>query len=204
MMWIYAILFAVLIGLQFFGRDAVTPQEEVDQGKLIEMLKKEEVGKIELINKEDAEIFLNQKGLAAHFPEVTPNPDGLTSTANYTYRIGSLERFEEMVENAQQEVAHPVYITNVRRNNWMSDILAWVLPFGLLIVFWIVMMRGMGRNMGGGAGSIFNIGKSRALRQEHQCQCHLQGRGRLGRGQSRDHGGRRLPEEPREIHQAGR
>ena len=42
-MWIYAILFAVLIGLQFFGRDAVTPKEEIDQGKLIEMLKKEEI-----------------------------------------------------------------------------------------------------------------------------------------------------------------
>ena len=161
-MWIYVILFAALIGLNFFGRDSATPHEDLDQGKLIEMLKNEEVGKIELINKEDAEIYLNQKGLAVHFPEVTPNPDGLTSTANYTYRIGSLERFEEMVENAQQEVANPVYITNVRRNNWMSDILAWVLPFGLLIVFWIVMMRGMGRNMGGGAGSIFNIGKSRA------------------------------------------
>ncbi len=161
-MWIYVILFAALIGVNFFGRDAATPHEDLDQGKLIEMLKNEEVGKIELINKEDAEIYLNQKGLAVHFPEVTPNTDGFTTTANYTYRIGSLERFEEMVENAQQEVAHPVYITNVRRNNWMSDILAWVLPFGLFIVFWIVLMRGMGRNMGGGAGSIFNIGKSRA------------------------------------------
>ena len=55
LMWIYAILFAVLIGMQFFGRDAVTPTEEIDQGKLIELLKKEEVGKIELVNREDAE-----------------------------------------------------------------------------------------------------------------------------------------------------
>ena len=123
-MWIYAILIAALIGLNFFGRDAATPNEDLDQGKLIEMLKNEEVGKIELINKEDAEIYLNQKGLAVYFPEVTPNSNGFTSTANYTYRIGSLERFEEMVENAQQDVANPVYITNVRRNNWVSDILA--------------------------------------------------------------------------------
>jgi len=162
LMWIYVILFAALIGLNFFGRDAVTPKEDLDQGQLIEMLKNEEVGKIELVNKEEAEIFLNKKGLVVHFPEVTPNSDGFTSSPNYSYRIGSLERFEEMVENAQQGMANPVYITNVRRNNWVSDILAWVLPFGLLVVFWLVMMRGMGRNMGGGAGSIFNIGKSRA------------------------------------------
>ena len=162
LMWIYAILAIVLIGMNFLGRGAVAPQEEIDQGKLVEMLKKGEIGKIELVNREDAEIFLNQKGLSVYFPEVKSNSDGLTTTPNYTYKIGSLDRFEELVENAQQEVAEPVYITNVRRNNWVSDILAWVIPFGLLIVFYIILMRGMGRNMGNGAGSIFNIGKSRA------------------------------------------
>ena len=162
--WIYAILFAVLIGVNFFGRGSVTPQEDIDQGKLVEMLQKEEIAKIELINKEDAEIFLNQKGLSHYFPDVKAGSEGTTTTPNYTYKIGSLDRFEELVETAQEGIAKPVYINNVRRSNWMSDILAWVIPFGLLLVFYIILMRGMGRNMGGGggAGSIFNIGKSRA------------------------------------------
>ena len=162
--WVYAILFAVLIGVNFFGRGSVTPQEDIDQGKLVEMLQKEEIAKIELINKEDAEIFLNQKGLSHYFPDVKAGSEGTTSTPNYTYKIGSLDRFEELVETAQEGIAKPVYISNVRRSNWMSDILAWVIPFGLLLVFYIILMRGMGRNMGGGggAGSIFNIGKSRA------------------------------------------
>ena len=64
LMWIYAILAIVLIGLNFLGKDSVTPQEEIDQGKLIEMLKKEEIAKIELVNREDAEVYLNQKGLS--------------------------------------------------------------------------------------------------------------------------------------------
>ena len=162
-MWIYAILFVVLIGVNFFGRDASTPHEEIDQGKLIELLKSEQVGKIELINREDADIYLNEKGLSAYFPEAKANSEGITSTPNYSYKIGSLERFEEMVENAQQEVSSPVYITNVRRSNWMSDIIAWMIPLALLLVFYIILMRGVGRNMGGGgAGSIFSIGKSRA------------------------------------------
>ena len=162
--WVYAILFAVLIGVNFFGRGSVTPQEDIDQGKLVEMLQKEEIAKIELINKEDAEIFLNQKGLTHYFPDVKAGSEGTTTTPNYTYKIGSLDRFEELVETAQEGIAKPVYISNVRRSNWMSDILAWVIPFGLLLVFYIILMRGMGRNMGGGggAGSIFNIGKSRA------------------------------------------
>ena len=162
MMWLYAILFAVLIGINFFGKDTKTVQkEDIDQGRLIELLQNGEVGKIELVNKEDAEVFLNQKGLSRHFPDVKTVSGGISQTPNYTYKIGSLDRFEEMVENAQEGIDKPVYINNVRRNNWMSDILGWLLPMALLIVFWVILMRGMGRNMGG-AGSIFNIGKSRA------------------------------------------
>ena len=160
MMWLYAVLFALLIGMQFFGRDE-TVQEEVDQGKLIEMLQNQEVAKIELINKEDAEIYLNEKGLKKHFPEAQ-SVGGTTVRPNYTYKIGSLDRFEEMVETAQQDIDNPVYIKNVSRSRWMSEfLLTWMLPLLLIVVFWVFIMRGMGNGMGG-AGSIFSIGKSRA------------------------------------------
>ena len=158
--WIYVILFAVLIGLQFFGReDAV--QEEIDQGKLIELLKNQEVEKIELVNREDAEVYLNEKGMKNNFPQAQP-AGGSSVKPNYTYKIGSLDRFEEMVETAQQDIDNPVYIKNVSRSRWMSEfLLSWMLPLLLLVVFWIFIMRGMGNGMGG-AGQIFNIGKSRA------------------------------------------
>ena len=159
-MWIYAILFAALIGLQFIGGKDSAEKEEIDQGKLKELLQNQEISKIDLVNKEDAEIYLNGKGMAKHFPEAQAVGNS-SLRPNYVYKIGSLDRFEEMVESAQEGIDKPVYINNVRRNNWMSDILAWVVPFGLLIVFYIILMRNMGRNMGGG-GSIFNIGKSRA------------------------------------------
>ena len=159
-MWVYAILAVILIAVNFLGRDAVTPREDITQGKLIELLKAQEVEKIELVNREDAEIYLNQKGLSMNFPDVQSSANGTTASPSYTYKIGSLERFEEMVEQAQEGIPNPVYITNVKRSNWVSEILAWVVPFGLLIVFYIILMRGMGRGMGG--GQIFNIGKSRA------------------------------------------
>ena len=159
--WIYAILAALLIGLQIFGKETM-PTEDITQGKLKELLKSEEIYKIELVNKEDAEIFLNEKGLKKNFPEVTPNKEGSTSTPSYTYKIGSLDRFEEMVEEAQQEVSNPVYIENVHRKSWASDFLIGWLPFIILIVVWIIIMRSMGRGVGGGGGQIFNIGKSKA------------------------------------------
>jgi len=160
--WVYAILAVVLIGMQFFGRDASAQQEEINQGRLIELLKNQEVGKIELVNREDAEIYLNERGLNNYFPDAKKNSKGMTVTPNYSYKIGSLERFEEMVEREQEGMANPVYIDNVSRKYWMSEILSWVLPLMLIVVFWVVIMRSMGRGMGGGSGSVFNIGKSRA------------------------------------------
>jgi cell division protease FtsH len=159
--WIYAILFALLIGMNFFGREE-TVKEDIDQGKLVEMLQNQEIAKIELVNKEDAEIYLNEKGLKNNFPDVQP-VGGTSVKPNYIYKIGSLDRFEEMVETAQQDVANPVYIKNVSRSRWMSEfLLSWMLPLLLLVVFWIFIMRGMGSGGMGGAGQIFNIGKSRA------------------------------------------
>lgn len=146
--WIYVILTAVLFGLYFTGKDE-TKQEDIEMGQLIELLKNGEVSKIELINKENAEIYLNED------PKV----------AKYTYRIGSLERFEETVEQVQKEngVTNPVYITNVQRKSWGMDFLIGWLPLIVLVVIWVVIMRNMsGRGGGFGGGQIFNIGKSKA------------------------------------------
>ena len=166
LMWIYAILAIVLIGVNFFGRGSRTPQEDIDQGKFIELLEKQQIQRIDLVNNKEAEVYLNQKGLSEYFPDVTPDAEGTTTTPSYTFRIGDLGRFEEMVENVQKEkeIKEPVYINNVERKSWVSDFLIGWLPFIILIVIWVVIMRGMGRGMGGGggAGSIFNIGKSRA------------------------------------------
>ena len=162
--WIYVILTAVLLFLYFSGKDE-TPKEDLDMGQLIELLKEEEVSKIELINKETAEIYLNQRGLAKHFPDAKADRNGASPSPNYTYRIGSLERFEETVENVQKEneIANPIYITNVEHKSWGMDLLLnLLLPIGLLAIFWIILMRGMGRGGMGGGGQIFNIGKSKA------------------------------------------
>lgn len=165
-LWIYAFLALALLGVNFLGKSSRTPQEDIDQGKFMELLEKQQVQRIDLVNSKEAEVYLNQKGLSEYFPEVTANEEGTTSTPSYTFRIGDLGRFEEMVETVQKEkgIQDPVYITNVERKSWVSDFLIGWLPFILLIVIWVVIMRGIGRGMGGGggAGSIFNIGKSRA------------------------------------------
>lgn len=161
--WIYVILTVILFALYFSGKNEM-PKEDIDMGQLIEMLQDGEVSKIELINKETADIYLNEKGLRKHFPDAKANAKGESGTANYTYQIGSLERFEEKVEQVQQEseVKNPVYITNIQRRSWVNEFLIGWLPLIAIIIFWIILMRSMGRGAMGGGGQIFNIGKSKA------------------------------------------
>lgn len=159
--WIYGILLAILIAANIYWNDEAPVKKEIGQSELKVMLKNEEVAKIELINREDAEIYLNEKGLKHYLPEEKPNVKGTTDLPSYNFKIGSLERFEEMVETSQEGIEHPVDITHIKKSRWGMELLSWIVPMLLLIAFWFFLIRGMGKGMGGG-GQIFNIGKSKA------------------------------------------
>ena len=53
---------------------------------------------------------------------------------------------------------------NIIETNWIAQILGYLLPFGIIVLIWMFVMRRMsgGGGGGGGGGQIFNIGKSRA------------------------------------------
>ncbi|MBR5781601.1 MAG: ATP-dependent zinc metalloprotease FtsH [Bacteroidales bacterium] len=158
-LWIYGILAAIFIGSTLFS--GPKSAEEIDKGKLITLLKDKDIEKIELVNGEVAEIYLNSSGLNKYFPE--HKPSSFKPMPDYTLRIASVERFEQDLENAQEGFANPIYPTVVKRHNWGSEIFSWIFPLILILGFWFVIIRLMGRNGGpGGGGNVFNIGKSQA------------------------------------------
>ncbi len=156
--WIYGILAVIFIGSTIFGGPKTT--EEIDKGKLITLLRDKDVEKIDLVNGEIAEIYLNENGLNKYFPNDKSN--GFTLSPNYTLRIGSVERFEQDLEDAQEGFENPIYPHVVKRHNWGTEIVSWILPIVLIFGFWFLIIRMMGRGGAGGGGQIFNIGKSQA------------------------------------------
>ena len=158
-LWIYGILAAVFIGSTIFG--GPKSATEIDKGKLITLLRDKDVEKIDLVNGEIAEIYLNEDGLNKYFPN--DKSGGFNPSPNYTLRIGSVERFEQDIEEVQEGFENPIYPHVVKRHNWGSEIISWILPLVLIIGFWFLIIRMMGRGSGpGGGGQIFNIGKSQA------------------------------------------
>lgn len=156
--WIYVILTAVFLGSIFFNGSKKT--EEIDKGKLITLLRDKDVEKIDLVNGEIAEIYLNENGLNKYF--TNDKSGGLSLSPNYTLRIASVERFEQDLEAAQEGFENPIYPHVVKRHNWGTEIFSWIFPIILILGFWFLIIRMMGRNGGAGGGQIFNIGKSQA------------------------------------------
>lgn len=156
--WIYVILTVIFLGSLFFNGSKKA--EEIDKGKLITLLKDRDIEKIDLINGEVAEIYLNDSGMSKYFPN---EQGGFNTMPNYTLRIGSMERFEQDIEDAQKGMDSPIYPQMIKRHNWGGEILSWILPIVIIFGFWFLIIRMMGRNGGaGGGGNVFNIGKSQA------------------------------------------
>ena len=155
--WIYIILIAFFIGSMVFS--STNSAKETTMSELTQMLRDGDVEKIELVNGNTAEIYLNDKGMSKYFPNET-NPT-FGKTPNFTIKTNE-DRFYKKVDEAQEGLANPVEVTPVERHNWIGEIVSWILPLLLIVGFWILVMRRMGGGSGVGGGQIFNIGKSKA------------------------------------------
>lgn len=158
--WIYGALIVVFIAFNFMNWDTGT--KETNWGQLKTMLNRGEVKKITLVNKESAEIYLTEEALTDPQYDDVGTGNFSQEAPQFIYTIGSVEKFYENVEAAQQEVSNPVYINNERRRNWSGEVIGWIFPLLLLVGVWFFFMRMMSRGGAGGGGQIFNIGKSKA------------------------------------------
>jgi ATP-dependent metalloprotease FtsH len=166
--WVYAILAIVFISLQLFnwGGTAVEISQMRFENEMLLVGEHEQndIEKIKIINQEIVEVFIKPDRLSKEKYEDATIHTGLreSTTPHYVFKIASVENFENLVREAQKdrprEDRFPVYPET--RKNWGGDILSWLLPIGLLIAFWIFIMRRMAG--GGPGGQIFNIGKAKA------------------------------------------
>jgi len=163
--WIYAILAVLFIGLQFVdwgGKSADISWQRFER----EMLLPGDVEKLVVVNREVVRVYIKADKLKLpKYEDIKPSgfSNGENKGPHYFFRIGSIENFEKQISEVQQNLPYEqqVPVTYVTEKDWSSDILGWLLPIGLLIVFWIFIMRKMAGG-GAGGGQIFNIGKSKA------------------------------------------
>src|SRR5215207_3645828 len=160
--WVYAIIFAVLIGFQVFGPFSPSTTQ-VDQDDFEQMLKDGDVQQYVIVsNRNIVRVTLNNQSIPKYADKVkNANEAG----PHMYFRIVSGDSFKD--DMRQFYNANPT-VKNVGKvdseKDWFSPIITTLLPILIFIAIWILVMRKMGGSAGGGGGpgGIFNIGKSRA------------------------------------------
>ncbi len=157
--WIYGIIAAVIFGWSALGSKSITA--DTDWSAVKEMIADGEVTKIEVVNRDIANVFLTKEAFGKYsakkeykgIPEAGPQ---------FTFNIGSLEYFQNDFNKTLQENDKQIPLTfRTERNHW-GELFANIFPILLIVGVWILIMRSMSRGQGGQGGGIFNVGKAKA------------------------------------------
>ncbi|MFN2438000.1 MAG: ATP-dependent zinc metalloprotease FtsH [Chitinophagaceae bacterium] len=165
--WVYAIIFAVLIGFQLFG-PFNSSSSEINQEDFEQMMKEGDVAEYTVIsNRNTVRVKLTKQALQSKKYDgkfgksISPNEEG-----PHTYfKIVSGDSFKDDMREFYTQNPNIENVGKVAtETNWFSPILQTLLPILIFIGIWILLMRKMGGGAGGGGGpgGIFNIGKSKA------------------------------------------
>src|SRR5215204_4020747 len=165
--WVYAIIFAVLIGFQFFGGPFSSSLEKTSFENFKQMVVTGDVNKYIIVDNRDmVRVYLKPDAIQKYAPSVKTKftQDG----PHYYFRISANEDVRKELNDFYALAKVPPQnqpgsdVEN--ETNWFSPILQTLLPLLLFIALWILLMRKMGggAGSGGGPGGIFNIGKSKA------------------------------------------
>jgi AFG3 family protein len=162
--WIYAIIFAVLIAFQFLG-GFTSNLKQIDQGKFEEMLKKGDVKDYLIVsNRNTVKVTIKPDRISSYdlHGGITGKPD--TEGPHMYFKIVSGDSFkDDMREFNKENPSVDAHSDVTTERDWFSGAFQLLLPVGLFILLWILLMRKMGGGGGsGGPGGIFNIGKSKA------------------------------------------
>ncbi len=157
-MWIYGLLFLLIIGWSWLG-GSESPVK-TNWNTVEQMTADGDVESIEVVNKEQANVRLRSEAVEKYAarPEYKNIPRRGTQ---FVFNIGDVATFRQDLDRAEEQYGQAVLLTYETKHNIWLDVLGF-LPFILLMVFFIVMMRNASKNAAGGQGGVFNVGKAKA------------------------------------------
>lgn len=164
MLWLYGLIGAFIIGYYVFGDVNDTPVPS-DWATVERMVEKGEVEKIQVVNRDQAQVFLKKEAVEQYRRDtVDKRFRRLPETGvQLLFTIGSVDSFREDLKAAEQQSGQVVPVVYENKANDWTNVLINLLPWVLIIGVWIFVMRSMSRGAGGGAGGgIMNVGKAKA------------------------------------------
>ena len=132
---------------------------ETDWSVIEQMVANGEIEQINIVNKEKAEVELTEEAIEKYRqqPEYKNIPE--SGPIQLYFTIGSVDAFREDLAVAEGEAEQRVVVKYEKREDRWLNIIGGLLPWILIIGFWVFMMRSA---RGGGGGNVMNVGKARA------------------------------------------
>ena len=157
-MWIYGLLFLLIIGWSWLGSGEAPVK--TNWNDVEKMIAAGDVESIEVVNKEQANVRLRAEAVEKYTSQQQYRTIPRRGT-QFVFNIGDVATFRQDLDRVEEQSGQSVLLTyETKRNIWM-DVLSF-LPFILLMIFFIVMMRNASKGGAGGQGGVFNVGKARA------------------------------------------
>ncbi|CAL67650.1 ATP-dependent zinc metalloprotease FtsH [Christiangramia forsetii] len=163
--WIYAAIIIIFLGLNLFGDGGFSEPAKTNPAEFKEYLRNGDVKKVEIINRNQARVYLTEeaKEKEVHKKNIDPDLFPTGESPVYSFQFGDLQNFENDINEIKNEDNLDTVVTYDTSSDVLGDLFWALLPFILIIGVWIFIMRKMSSGAGGGAGGqIFNIGKSKA------------------------------------------
>ncbi|MCF8424213.1 MAG: ATP-dependent zinc metalloprotease FtsH [Bacteroidia bacterium] len=166
--WFYLVIL-IGLGIYFFSKPIYQTQETSWVNFKNDMLFTRDVEKIRIVNQELVEVFIKKESLSKEkFKSVLPSQEILIlAKPHFYFTIGSIDFFEQQLKDAQANFSDKEKINEVyvKRDSWWSNLLTWIFPISLLIIFFSFWkrMNSVGKGIG---GSIFDFTKSKPAKYE--------------------------------------
>lgn len=167
--WIYVAFVVVLVSTHLYVNSESTAVIKYKE-TLLDLVEVKGVKQVKIVNQSSARFQLRKSAQTyinsrkdLDFPKIRKllaNKNAQPSKIVFELEnIGNHANFEKALD----ERGYHDY-ENTIETNWIAQILGYLLPFGIIVLIWMFVMRRMsgGGGAGGGGGQIFNIGKSRA------------------------------------------
>ncbi len=166
--WIYIAFVIVLVSTHLYVNSEASTVIKYKE-TLLDLVEAKGVKQVKIINQSSARFQLRSNAKAyinnrkdLDFPKMRKllaNKNAQPSKMVFELEnIGNHANFEKALDDRGYNDYE-----NIIETNWIAQILGYLLPFGIIVLIWMFVMRRMSGGGGGGGGSqIFNIGKSRA------------------------------------------
>ena len=161
--WLYLILIGLIIWM-LFSNSGAAPQK-IEWAQVKTMFEAGDIKEIHFVRNDfKGAITVKPEKLAKYTNEF---PGGVVpkKSPHFTFLVSNKfdaeKEFEEL--NSLLTPANQVKIVMENKSTALGEILEWIIFPLILILMWVIMFRGIGKNMGGGPGggmNPFNVGKA--------------------------------------------